>query len=230
MQEEGIGRRRMAEIALAPERHAGLADTRGEVGTSEVEGAVVTQRLAGGHEQVDQAGAVPRRQVTLEITDAQGRRLDGGALAGHAGGHQVAVGVDDRRPVGARGPEIEQAEGAGRRIVAIVGEVGVGLDQSELEQLAEQQREQPADDAVALVRRAPGEALDRRTGDEGHAQDVVAAQRLDHFGQHEAGAVAEEGAEARDVPGLAPVVGLGMQLVTRLGQQGRDVESRRQEP
>jgi len=59
MQEDGIGRRAVPEVALHAERQAGVADADGEVGIAEIVRAGMAQRLAGDNENVEDDLALP---------------------------------------------------------------------------------------------------------------------------------------------------------------------------
>ena len=241
MEEERVGRRRVPEIALHAQLEPGVAQAQRQVAGAEVVGAGVAQRLAGGGEEVDHGVALGGVDVLLEIADCLRRLAHRGAVAAHRARHQAAVGLDHRLGVGPGGAEIEQHEAAAGGVEAVVGEVGVGLDEAELEQLAEQQADQEARDAVAQrlvggLRVGDGrprvgdgrlrlcERLHRHALDPAHRQDVAARERIHRVRQHEVLRVAEQAAEAVQVLGLAAVVGLLVELALGLGEQRREVE------
>ena len=171
--------------------------------------------------------------IVLEVADRLRRLAHRGAVAAHRARHQATVGLDHRLGIGPGGAEVEQHQSAAGGVEAVVGEVGVGLDETELEELAEQQPDQEARDAVAqrLVGRLRlCERLHRHALHPAHRQDVAARERIDRARQHEVFRIAEQAAEAVQALGLATVVGLLVKLALGLGEQRREIERLGQQP
>ncbi len=72
MQEESIGRRRVPEVTIHPEHHAGIANACREVGVAEVVKPGMTERLAGKRENIQYLLALMVLDVLLEIADVPG--------------------------------------------------------------------------------------------------------------------------------------------------------------
>ena len=149
MQEQRVGWRGVPEVALHAQGEPGVAQAQRQVAGAEIVGAGMAQGFAGGGEQVDHRFALGGVDIALEVADGLRRLGHGCAVAADRRCDQAAIGLDHRFSVGPGGAEVEQHQAPAFWLEAVVGEVGVGLDQAEFEQLAEQQPDQAACQVVA---------------------------------------------------------------------------------
>ena len=229
MQEQGVDGWRVPEGAIPPEAQADIADARGQGRAAEIVGAFMAQRLAGCLKNIQHLALVVRRDIGLEIADFDGRRRQVFKIAALPGPQQAAVGFNAARREMPRGAEVEQHQPAARLVVAIVGEIGIGLHAAKLEYFAEQQLKKEAQHPVALGLRRRVEGFDRYAVHETHGQDVRRGQRAMHGGQREIAVVGQAAAIALQVGRFLQVVGLVVQLPLRFFEQGREIEGARQQ-
>ncbi len=135
-------------------------------------------------------------KVPLSLSDIRPEIADGAGGFGHClpifnrgTCQQPAVGLDKGCRVGTGGAEVEQDQLAGGPVVAIVGKIGVGLDQSKFENLPEEEPEEQSCDTIALRLRSVQQGFYRYALHAGDGQDILRRQISVHLGQQELGRV-----------------------------------------
>ena len=86
-------------------------------------------------EEIQDELPLPLSDVNPKVADGAGGHAHSLPVSDDGTRHQPTIGVDGGCPVTAGGAEVEQNQFAGGSVVAIVGKIGISLDQSEFKHL-----------------------------------------------------------------------------------------------
>jgi hypothetical protein len=126
-----------------------------------------------------------------------------------------------------RRAEIKQRHAPTCRQVQVVREVGIGLHDAKLEQLAKQQALEKGSDGITSALRRIVEQVERHTVHEIHRQDPGRRQVPVHTRNEQRGLVGNQSRVAFQEASLAEVIGFQRKLALGLGRQTPDVEVER---
>ena len=189
----------------------------------------MAQGLAGQREQINHRVALVWLDVVAEVANGLGRFVHALAVAVHGSAHEPPVGFHHLTAIGARGTKVQQHGAAAGLVVAVVGEVGVGLHQAEFEQLPEQQAHQGARHLVALRLGCALQGFDGHAFHVVHRQHVLGGPVGVHGGNAQVWRTGQQGCKLRLAAGFAQIVGFFVQLPFGLGQERRHIQMGRQQ-
>ena len=181
MQKQRIGRRAMPEFLFPAQHQRSVANASRQVGLPEIEFPGMAQGLAGLRKNIEYRLAVLFLDAALEIADIRGGDAHCQAISGHGAEQQPAIGIDDGGRVDPGGAEIKQDQSTGRRVIAVVGKVRVGLDELEIKNFPEQQGNQQTHRAIPFGLRGVDQRFDRHSAHTAHGEDVLCRQIGVHF-------------------------------------------------
>ncbi|KFB72306.1 MAG: hypothetical protein AW09_002506 [Candidatus Accumulibacter phosphatis] len=128
----------MPGIPFGAQGQTGVADARWQIRIPEIVGTGVAQWFAGVQKDIQYELALPLPDVSPKIADGAGGHAHFLPVSCDGTRHQPAIGVDNDCRIAARRSEVEQNQPARGNVVTIVGEIWIGLDQVEFEDLPEE--------------------------------------------------------------------------------------------